>query len=159
VHFVGHVADEELTAYYEIADIFLCCSEHEGFCVPLIESFHMGLPVLAYAATAVPATMDGAGVLFTNKHPMHVAALIDAVASDRQLQDRIIEGQYAALDRLEAKNFGRTLLSFVDQVLAAPRQPHPEVAFDFWDQLQRREELDELRRHRPAAFRASPEGR
>jgi 5'-3' exonuclease len=81
------------------------------------------------------------------------------VASDRQLQDRIIEGQYAALDRLEAKNFGRTLLSFVDQVLAVPRQPHPEVAFDFWDQLQRREELDELRRHRPAAFRASPEGR
>jgi L-malate glycosyltransferase len=159
VHFVGHVADEELAAYYEIADLFLCCSEHEGFCVPLIESFHMGVPVLAYAATAVPATMDGAGVLFTNKHPVHVAALIDAVASDRQLQDRIIAGQYQALDRLEARNFGRTLLSFVDQVLAAPRQPHPDVAFDFWDQLQRREELDELRRHRPAAFRASPEGR
>lgn len=159
VHFVGHVANEELTAYYEIADVFLCCSEHEGFCVPLIESFHMGVPVLAYAATAVPATMDGAGVLFTNKHPMHVAALIGAVAGDRQLQHRIVEGQYAALDRLEGRNFGRTLLSFVDQVLAAPRRPHPEVAFDFWDQLKRREQLDELRLHRPAAFRAAPEGR
>ena len=157
VHLIGHVSNEELTAYYEVADLFLCCSEHEGFCVPLIESFHMGVPVLAYAATAVPATMDGAGVLFTNKHPMHVAALIDAVVSDRRMQDRIIEGQYAALDRLEARNFGRTLLSFVDQVLAAPRQPHPEVAFDFWDQLKRREELDELRMHRPAAFRALPD--
>jgi glycosyltransferase involved in cell wall biosynthesis len=159
VHFLGHVANEELTAYYEIADVFLCCSEHEGFCVPLIESFHMGVPVLAYAATAVPATMDGAGVLFTNKHPVHVAALIDAVASDRQLRDRIVEGQDAALDRLEARNFDRTLLSFVDQVLAAPRLPHPEVAFDFWDQLQRREELEELWLHRPAAFKALPEGR
>ena len=159
VHLIGHVSNEELTAYYEVADIFLCCSEHEGFCVPLIESFHMGVPVLAFAATAVPATMDGAGVLFTNKHPMHVAALIDAVVSDRELQDRIVEGQYAALDRLEARNFGRTLLSFVDQVLAAPRRPHPEVAFDFWDQLKRREELDELRFHRPAAFRALPEKR
>ena len=159
VHFVGHVANEELTAYYEIADVFLCCSEHEGFCVPLIESFHMGVPVLAYAATAVPATMDGAGVLFTNKHPMHVAALIDAVVGDRALQDWIIDGQYAALDRLEGRNFGRTLLSFMDQVLAAPRRPHPEVAFDFWDQLKRREQLDELRLHRPAAFRTAPEGR
>ena len=159
VHFVGHVADEELTAYYELADVFLCCSEHEGFCVPLIESFYMGVPVLAYAATAVPATMDGAGVLFTNKHPIHVAALIDAVASDRQLQDRIVDGQYAALDRLEARNFGRTLLGFVDQVLRAPRRPHPEVAFDFWDQLTQREALDELRLHRPAAFTALPEGR
>jgi glycosyltransferase involved in cell wall biosynthesis len=159
VHLIGHVSNEELTAYYEVADLFLCCSEHEGFCVPLIESFHMGVPVLAYAATAVPATMDGAGVLFTDKHPMHVAALIDAVISDRPLQDRIVEGQYAALDRLEAKNFGRTLLSFVDQVLASPRRPHPEVAFDFWDQLKRREELDELKLHRPAAFIAQPERR
>ena len=159
VHLIGHVSNEELTAYYEVADVFLCCSEHEGFCVPLVESFHMGVPVLAYAATAVPATMDGAGVLFTNKHPMHVAALLDAVVSDRDMQDRIVEGQYAALDRLEAKNFGRTLLSFVDQVLASPRRPHPEVAFDFWDQLKRREELDELRMHRPAAFRALPEKR
>ena len=156
VHFLGQVANEELAAYYEIADVFLCCSEHEGFCVPLVESFHMGVPVLAYAATAVPATMDGAGVLFTNKHPMHVAALIDAVVGDRGLQDRIIDGQYAALNRLEARNFGGALLSFVEQVLAAPRQPHPPIAFDFWDQLKLREELEELWVHRPAAFKALP---
>jgi L-malate glycosyltransferase len=39
VHLVGHVTDEELVAYYEIADLFLCASEHEGFCVPIVESF------------------------------------------------------------------------------------------------------------------------
>ncbi len=61
VHFVGHVSDEELVAYYEIADLFLCASEHEGFCVPLVEAFYKQIPVLAYAATAVPSTMDGAG--------------------------------------------------------------------------------------------------
>ena len=156
VHFLGHVSNEELVAYYEVADVFLCCSEHEGFCVPLVESFHMGVPVLAYAATAVPATMDGAGVLFTNKHPLHVAALIDAVIGDRGLQDRIIDGQYAALDRLEAKDFAGTLLSFVDQILAAPRRPPHEVAFDFWDQARQWEELEELWVHRPAAFKAVP---
>ena len=107
VHFLGQVANEELAAYYEIADVFLCCSEHEGFCVPLVESFHMGVPVLAYAATAVPATMDGAGVLFTNKHPLHVAALIDAVVGDRGLQDRIIDGQYAALEPSRSQEFRR----------------------------------------------------
>jgi len=67
VHFVGHVSDEELVAFYEAADLFLCASEHEGFCVPLVEAFHMQVPVLAFAATAVPATMDGAGVLFAEK--------------------------------------------------------------------------------------------
>ncbi len=156
VHFLGHVANEELTAYYELADVFLCASEHEGFCVPLIESFHMGVPVLAYAATAVPATMDGAGILYTDKNPMHVAALIDAVVGDRDLHDRVVAGQDAALDRLEARDFGGTLLRFVDQMLATPRRPHPPVAFDFWDQMRLREELEELYLYRPSAFHALP---
>jgi len=156
VHFLGHVANEELTAYYEIADVFLCASEHEGYCVPLVESFHMGVPVLAYAATAIPATMDGAGVLYTDKHPMHVAALIDAVTSDRDLQDRIIDGQHAALDRMAAKDFGGTLLSFVDQMLATSRRPNPPVAFDFWDHVRLREELEEIWLYRPSAFHALP---
>ena len=55
------------SAYYEVADLFLCASEHEGFCVPLVEAFYKQMPVIAYAATAVPATMDGAGVLFDDQ--------------------------------------------------------------------------------------------
>ena len=90
VHFVGHVTDAELVAYYELADLFLCASEHEGFCVPIVEAFYKQVPVLAYAATAVPATMDGAGVLFEDRHPARVAALMDAVLSNDQLQDAIV---------------------------------------------------------------------
>ena len=156
VHLVGHVSNEELTAYYELADIFVCASEHEGFCVPLVESFHMGVPVIAYAASAVPSTMDGAGILYTNKDPMHMAALINAIVGDHQLSDSIVEGQYAALERLEAKNFSRTLLQHVANVLASPRKPHPPIAFDFWDQVDQAEELDEIKAHRPSAFLALP---
>ena len=61
------MSDEELVGFYEVADLFLCASEHEGFCVPLVEAFYMQVPVLAFAATAVPATMDGAGVLFDDE--------------------------------------------------------------------------------------------
>ena len=82
VHVLGHVTNEELTAYYEVADAFVCASEHEGFCVPLMEAFHMGVPVLAYAATAVPATMDGGGILYHHKDPLEIAALVDAVVTD-----------------------------------------------------------------------------
>ena len=83
VHVLGHVTNEELTAYYQVADVFLCASEHEGFCVPLMEAFHMGVPVLAYAATAVPATMDGGGVLYHRKDPVEVAALMNALVVRR----------------------------------------------------------------------------
>ncbi|MFM8536213.1 MAG: glycosyltransferase family 4 protein [Acidimicrobiia bacterium] len=156
VHLIGHVTNEELTAYYELADAFVCASEHEGFCVPLVESFHMGVPVLAYAATAVPSTMDGAGVLYTSKDPLHVAGLINAVVDDPLLSQRIVEGQFQALDRLEAKDFAGTLLHHMEQLQASPRREHPPVAFDFWDQVERAEEYDEIKSYRPAAFQALP---
>jgi L-malate glycosyltransferase len=156
VHFLGHVTNEELVAYYDIADVFVCASEHEGFCVPIVEAFHMGVPVIAYAATAVPATMDGGGVLVTDKDPVHVAALINEIVSDSALQDRIVCSQDAALRRLEAKDFAGTLLSFVDQVIRSPRRQHPPVAFDFWDQVTLAQKLAELRVYRPAAFQALP---
>jgi len=156
VHFIGHVSDEELVAFYEAADVFLCASEHEGFCVPLVEAFYKQVPVIAYAATAVPSTMDGAGVLIADRTPMHVARVIDAVVSDAALQDRIVDAQLAAVDRLRSKDFAGTLLAFVDRILAAPRAAAPKVAFDFWGQFDAAQELEELRLYRPAAYQALP---
>jgi glycosyltransferase involved in cell wall biosynthesis len=157
VHFTGHISNEELTAYYEVSDLFLCASEHEGFCVPLMEAFHMRVPVVAYAATAVPATMDGGGVLYVNRDPAHVAGIVDAVLSDGELTDRILASQDAALGRLLAKDFDVTLLNLVEQIAAAPRIGSPHVAFDFWDQLRAYERLEELKMYRPGVFKGLPE--
>jgi len=156
VHFVGQVSDDELVAYYEVADLFLCASEHEGFCVPLIEAFYKQIPVLAYAATAVPSTMDGAGVLYDDKDPRHVAALMHAMVSDCALQGAIVQAQTAAVGRLQGKDFAGTLLGFIDQILTAPRAREPKVAFDFWHQFDAAQELEELRMYRPSIYKALP---
>ena len=156
VHFTGHVSDEELVAFYEIADLFLCASEHEGFCVPLVEAFYKQVPVLAYAATAVPQTMDGAGVLYADKDPRHVAALMDAILSDPTLEEAIVQGQRAAVERLQAKDFRGTLLGFVERILASPRAAGPNVAVDFWPQFDAAQTLEELRQVRPSLYKALP---
>lgn len=157
VHMLGHVSNEELAAYYEIADVFLCASEHEGFCVPLMEAFHMGVPVVAHAATAVPATMDGGGLLYHDKDPIAIAGLLDALVSNASLRESVLAKQDAALDRLLAKDFGGMLLRFVDETLARPRRTAPPVAFDFWDQVRQAEWLEDVRSTRPAAFQALPD--
>src|SRR5688572_12940342 len=110
VHFLGQVSNEELTALYDVADLFVCASEHEGFCVPIVEAFHKRVPVLAFAATAVPATMDGGGVLYETKDPFEVARLMDAVADDARIEAGVLDSQDAALLRLLRKDFGGTLL-------------------------------------------------
>jgi L-malate glycosyltransferase len=156
VHFLGHVSNEELTALYDVADLFLCASEHEGFCVPLIESFYKQVPVLAYAATAVPATMDGGGVLYRTKDPFEVARLMDAILDSPDVEDAVVASQDAALARLRQKDFAGTLLRFVDQVRATPPRPAPEVPYDFWPMFDQAERLEELRQFRPAIYRALP---
>jgi L-malate glycosyltransferase len=159
IYFQGHVTNEELVAYYELADVFLCASEHEGFCVPLVEAFHMGVPTIAYAAAAVPATMDGGGILITDKNPAEVAASIDAVVTNDLFHNHIVRTQDEALQRLEAKDFAGTVLRFVDRVQRQPRLQHPLTSLDFWEQVKVAEELEDVRAHRPAAFQAMPKGR
>jgi L-malate glycosyltransferase len=156
VHFLGHVSNEELTALYDVADLFLCASEHEGFCVPLVEAFYKGIPVLAFAATAVPATMDGAGVLYDTKDPFEIARLMTAVLDDGHLATAVVAAQDAALERLRARDFAGTLLRYVEDLYQRPPRQAPEVAWDFWQQFEQYERLEELRQYRPALYRALP---
>jgi hypothetical protein len=101
--------------------------------------------------------MDGAGVLFEDRDPLHVATLIDAVVSNPAMQDSIVAGQLAAVDRLRAKDFAGTLLRFVDAIVARPRTAAPpHIAFDFWAQFDAAQELEELRLYRPAIYQALP---
>ena len=156
VHFLGHVSNEQLTALYDVADLFLCASEHEGFCVPIIEAFHKRVPVLAYAATAVPATMDGGGVLYENRDPLEVARLMAAIIDDARIEDAVLQSQDAALRRLQRRDFGGTLLRYVEDMLRQSPREAPEVAWDFWQQFDQFERLEELRQFRPALYRALP---
>ena len=155
VYFTGHITNEELAAFYGVADLFLSASEHEGFCVPLIESFSMGVPVVAFAAAAVPGTMHGGGVLYHDKDPQAVAALIDGILADGAAREAVLRSQDDALDRLLAEDFAGTLLRHVTTALAAPRRPQ-EVAFDFWEQVETYERLKALKKRRPALYEALP---
>jgi glycosyltransferase involved in cell wall biosynthesis len=158
VHFLGHVRNEELSALYDVADLFLCASEHEGFCVPLVEAFYKQIPVLAYAATAIPATMDGAGVLYDTKDPEYVARLMEAVLDVPDIADAIVATQDAALERLMARDFAGTLLGFVERMTSAPPRQAPPVEWDFWQQFEQFDRFEELRQFRPSLYKALPVG-
>ena len=159
VHFLGQVSNEELSALYDVADLFLCASEHEGFCVPLVEAFYKRIPVLAYAATAVPMTMDGGGVLYDTKDPHRIARLMDAVLDDRRLEEEVVASQDAALGRLRQRDFGGTLLRYVNDLFRQPPRQAPDVPWDFWAQFDQFERLEELRQYRPALYKALPAAR
>jgi glycosyltransferase involved in cell wall biosynthesis len=89
IMFTGHIPFEELLSVYKSADVFLSMSEHEGFCLPLIESCYFRVPVVAFEAGAVPETLGGAGIIFREKKYDVVAGLIEKVIYDEQVRENI----------------------------------------------------------------------
>jgi glycosyltransferase involved in cell wall biosynthesis len=93
VYFTGKVRFRELLAYYRIADVYLCMSEHEGFCVPLLESMYLGVPIIAHKCTAIGETLGDAGVLVLEKRFDEIAEMAHLLVTDEDLRTRVINKQ------------------------------------------------------------------
>jgi glycosyltransferase involved in cell wall biosynthesis len=99
VIFTGKVDFPQLLAFYQIADAYVSLSQHEGFCVPLLEAMHFDVPVLALDRAAVAETMDGAGMLVDEINLAEMAELLNMVTEEGYLRERVIAGQRKRLER------------------------------------------------------------
>lgn len=104
VIFPGHISFQAILAYYRLADVFVCMSVHEGFCVPLAEAMHFEKPIVARAEAAVPETLGEAGILVKSGDPMETAKAIDRALTDQSLREKM---KKARSERLEALRFER----------------------------------------------------
>jgi glycosyltransferase involved in cell wall biosynthesis len=115
--FTGPVPDADLAAFYRWADAYVSLSEHEGFCVPLVEAMAADVPVLAYAAGAVPETLGGAGVLFEPKDLELAAEMLGTLVYDRAVRDRVIEGQRRRLADFAPARIEQQLKEALDTIV------------------------------------------
>ncbi|PYQ48418.1 MAG: glycosyltransferase, partial [Acidobacteria bacterium] len=119
VVFTGQAEDEDLRGYYSAASAYVSLSEHEGFCVPLLEAMAAGVPALAYDAGAVAETLAGAGLLLRDKRPEKVAALLSRLVADPALRAAVLAGQQRRLETRRAVDFGSALLERLRPLLDA----------------------------------------
>ena len=117
VTFADHASDHELAAYYQMADAFVSMSEHEGFCVPLIEAMYFGVPIVAYAAAAVPFTLGNAGVLVKEKDFSKTAEVLHRVIRERQFKDQIIAGQRRRLKDFSLQKTTAMLKLYLEELV------------------------------------------
>ena len=114
--FTGPVPDEELAVYYRHAAVYISLSEHEGFCVPLLEAMAADVPVLAYAAAAVPDTLGGAGVQFAPKNLEYAAELLGILTFDDDVRAQVIAGQRRRLADFGDARITRDLANVIHQL-------------------------------------------
>lgn len=111
VELVGGVSEAEKVAHFRAADVYVSASEHEGFSVTLVEAMHHGVPVVAYASTAVPETLGAGGLCLPSKSPPVLAAAVQRVLTDRGLADALVA---AGTERLAAFDLAVTRARMVD---------------------------------------------
>ncbi|MDD6632995.1 MAG: glycosyltransferase family 4 protein [Lachnobacterium sp.] len=114
VIFPGHIPFDEILAYYSIADIFLCMSEHEGFCVPLVEAMFFNVPIIAYDSCAVPNTLDGTGVLIKDKNWDEIAAQMNKIISDDAYRSDLLDGEKKRLQEFDNEIIGNQIVGYIN---------------------------------------------
>lgn len=118
VIFPGHISFEQILAFYRTAHVFLCMSEHEGFCVPLLEAMFFNVPVIAYDSCAVPDTL-GNGMLLESKDPRATAAVIDRLVQDKELREKLLSAQKKQLESFSYEHvselFKKQFTTFLNQ--------------------------------------------
>ena len=122
VVFPGHIKFDEILAYYKIADVFLCQSEHEGFCVPLVEAMYFDVPVVAYDSSAIAGTLGGGGFLLKDKNPVDTAGVINRVVTDEALRTQIIKNQQARLADFDHKVIEAQFKTYLDTFINGGRK-------------------------------------
>jgi L-malate glycosyltransferase len=105
VQFVGSLSDSEVRALYQGASVYICMSEHEGFCVPLIEAMHFGLPVIAFDSSAVADTVGTGGIIIQQKRHAEIAELVAKVAEPGELRQRMKQAGKERVAQLSYENF------------------------------------------------------
>lgn len=113
VTFCGSVADSELKAFYKNASCYLTLSEHEGFCVPVLEAMNFSLPVVAYNGTALTETVGDGGILFDKKDYLKIAGTLYEICTNRKLRNEIVRKGHERIQEFSYENFSKKLLEIL----------------------------------------------
>ena len=111
--FAGHASDATVASAYASADVLVVTSEHEGFCVPVVEAMSAGLPVVAFDRGAVPEVLGEAGVLVSDKDPYALAAAIGALLADAPRRDAMSEAGRRRLAELDLESAADRFVSLL----------------------------------------------
>lgn len=118
IDLTGPVSAPALASHYRAADVLVCVSEHEGFCVPLLEAMHHRVPIVAYRAAAVPETLGQGGLCLPTKSPTTVAAAVARVLGDAALRARMVAAGTLRLADFDLATTRKQMTAAVEQLVA-----------------------------------------
>lgn len=116
IYFTGHIKFNEILSYYQLADTFVCMSDHEGFCIPLVEAMYFEKPIVALDTSAIGETLNGAGILLKEYHALNISSIINRLNKDKELRQIVINNQKERLKDFNPQKVLKTILSYIRKI-------------------------------------------
>jgi len=120
LRWAGRVPLADLVGWYRSADVYMCTSEHEGFCAPLLEAMHFGVPILARHAAAIPETLGDAGLMFVDDGPAPLAEMMHVLATDTPTRERLVANGRQRVAMFAPETVMRRWLGAVEEMVGKP---------------------------------------
>ena len=99
-----------------MADVFITASEHEGYCLPLVEAMHKGVPVIAKRSGGVPEALGGAGITYDGLSAGELAELTNRVINDAQLRQEVLASQERRMSEVRARRADEEVKELLTEV-------------------------------------------
>ncbi|MFH0909086.1 MAG: glycosyltransferase [bacterium] len=116
VCFEGFASPAGLPAYYRSSDLFVTTSEHEGYCLPLVEAMYMGVPVIAPHIGGMPEALGGAGVMVEDLKPAELAGLMDVVIRDGAVREDVLTSQRKRMEEIKRRDVEEELRQLLKEL-------------------------------------------
>ena len=110
VKLTGGLTDGELKSFYQASSVYICMSEHEGFCLPVVEAMNFGLPVVSYNAGALSETVSTGGIIVNKKIHHLIAQLIQEVHTNFELKNKLQKNGYDRVKSLSINHFNENVV-------------------------------------------------
>ena len=117
IHMPGKVSYEDLEAYWRSASLFLSMSEHEGFCVPVLEALAHEVPVIAFASSAIPETLGNAGILFYEKNFTRIAEVMNAVIENPERVNALKAAGHEQIKKYSQEKLSEIAVGLLDKAV------------------------------------------
>ena len=120
VHFAG-LSEKALAEAYKISDVFITLSDHEGFCVPLVEAMFFDLPIVANCKAAIPETMGDSGIVFDRRDIKNAMLVLKEILTNQDLRSSIIESQRDQRKRFDFGQIKEQFRGLIHEVIRSHR--------------------------------------
>lgn len=124
VRLAGFVPDDDISAFYKCASLYVCPTFYEGFGLPVLEAMQFGVPVVCSDASSLPEVVGRAAVKIDPRSVASISEGILSTLSDHALRQNLIQEGYRQVALFSSTEMAKKTLEVYRKAYSGTSNAH-----------------------------------